>query len=86
MNVPEVQALLFLFSNTVFVFFRVQLNCSLRVLEFKFFHPICGQVCTGFTEFGKHGGGSQFYRLLFSLTSLLLAENRDGPCSQPCKV
>lgn len=40
MKVPEVQALLFLFSNTVFVFFRVQLNCSLRVVEFKLFHHI----------------------------------------------
>lgn len=87
MKVPEVQALLFLFPSTVFVFFRVQLNCSLRVLEFKLSHHICGQVCTEFTEFGKHRGGSQFsYRLLFSLTSLLLAENGDGPCSQPCKV
>lgn len=87
MKVPEIQALLLLFPNTVFVFFRVWLNCSLCVLEFKLSQRICGQVCTEFTEFGKHGGGSQFsYRLLFSVTSLLLAENGDGPCSQPCKV
>lgn len=87
MKVPEIQALLLLFPNIVFVFSRVWLNCSLCVLEFKLSQHICGQVCTEFTEFGKHRGGSQFsYRLLFSVTSLLLAENEDGPCSQPCKV
>lgn len=86
-KVLEVQALTFLFPNIVFVFFRVWLNCSLQVLEFKLSHHICGQVCTEFTEFGKHRGGGQFsYRSLFSLTSLIFAENGDGPCSQPCKV
>lgn len=88
-KVSEVQALVFLFPNTVFLFFRVQLNCSLQALEFRLSQQSVVKSAQSLLnlENSKGVGESQFsYRLLFSLTSLLLAENRDGPCSQPYKV